>query len=142
MVTPRLPIFYKSRALRVATLWAVLLAPSAVGLPAAEPRAATIRLVVDYGDGMETHFTAIVWREGLTVLDALGAAKSHRRGITFSHRGSGSSALITKIGDAENQGGGETSKNWMYQVNGKPAEVGAGVQKLKPGDVILWKFQV
>ena len=111
-------------------------------LIAAEPRAATVRLVVDYGDGVETHFTAIPWRKGMTVLDALKAAQMHRRGIKFAQRGSGSSALITKIGDVENEGGGQTSKNWMYRVNDKPAEVGAGVLELTPGDVILWKFQV
>ena len=58
------------------------------GALAAEPKAATVRLVVDYGDGAQVHFTALPWREGMTVLDALGAAQAHPHGITFSQRGS------------------------------------------------------
>ncbi len=108
---------------------------------AAEPAPATVRLVVDYGDGVQVHFTALSWREGMTVLDALTAAKAHRHGISFVHHGSGSTAMVTKIGDLKNEGGSGQSKNWLYSVNDKPGEVGAGVAKLKPGDVVLWKFQ-
>ena len=78
----------------------------------------------------------------MTVVDALIAARSHTHGLAFSQRGAGSSAMITSLGDQSNEGGGEKSRNWLYYVNDKPAEVGAGVRKLKPGDVILWKFQV
>ena len=34
----------------------------------------TVRLIVDYGDGVEKHFTALAFREGMTVMDALKAA--------------------------------------------------------------------
>lgn len=122
-------------------VWIVvaLLGAAALGV---EPPPATVRLVVRYGDGAELHLTSLPWREGMTVLDALNAAKAHRHGIGFTHQGSGRSALVTKIGDQKNEGGGETGKNWMFYVNDKPAEVGAGVLKLKPGDVVLWKFEV
>jgi hypothetical protein len=121
---------------------ATLLAGVSPRLGAAGPETATVRLVVDYGDGVEVHFTRLAWRKGMTVLDALAAARKHRHGVSFAHRGSGSSALITKIGDVENQGGGQNSKNWLYSINGKPAEVGAGAMQLNSGDAILWKFQV
>jgi hypothetical protein len=88
---------------------------------------------------VEVHFTALPWREGMTVQDALSAAQAHRHGITFVHRGTGSSAMITKIGDLKNEGDG---KNWLYSVNGKKAEQSAGAYKLKPLDTILWKFEV
>jgi hypothetical protein len=118
---------------------AIVLASLAAGLVLAEPKAATVRLVVDYGDGVEVHFTGLPWREGMTVLDALSAAQTHRHGISFAHRGAGSSAMITKIGDLKNEGNG---KNWLYSVNGKKAEQSTGSYKLKPQDTILWKFEV
>ncbi|MBI3837942.1 MAG: DUF4430 domain-containing protein [Planctomycetia bacterium] len=112
------------------------------GAMAAEPKASTVRLAIDYGDGVQVHFTALPWREGMTVLDALNAAQAHPHGITFTHRGSGTSAMITKIGDLKNQGGGENSKNWIFYLNDKAGEVGAGSQRLKPLDQVLWKFEV
>jgi hypothetical protein len=49
--------------------------------------------------------------------------------------------MVTAIGNLKNEGGGETAKNWLFYVNDKQAEVGAGAYKLKPADVVLWKFQ-
>ena len=121
---------------------ALVLPQGGVRLNAAEPEANTVRLVVDYGDGVEVHFKALAWREGTTVLDALLAAKAHPHGVSFKRRGSGRSALITAIGGAKNEGGGAQSKNWIYYVNDKQAEVGVGAHALAPGDVVLWKYQV
>ena len=112
-----------------------------VCVAAAAQKASTVRLVVDYGDGVQVHFMALPWSEGMTVLEALTAAQKHPRGITFTHRGSGSSALITAIGNLKNEGGGETAKNWLFYVNDKQSEVGVGTYKLKSGDAVLWKFQ-
>jgi hypothetical protein len=112
------------------------------GMMGAEPKAPAVRLVVDYGDGAQVHFTALPWRDGMTVLDALNAAQAHPHGITFTQKGSGSGAMITKIGDLKNEGGGQNSKNWMYYLNDKAGEVGAGSQRLKPMDAVLWKFEV
>ena len=50
--------------------------------------------------------------------------------------------MIIQIGSAKNEGGAAGSKNWMYYLNDKAPEVGAGVQQLRPGDAVLWKFQV
>jgi hypothetical protein len=114
---------------------------SAAGVDAA-PKASTVRLEVDYGDGVQVHFSALAWREGMTVLDALNAAQANPHGITFTQKGTGTSAMIIKIGDVKNQGGADASKNWLFYLNDKPGEVGAGSQRLKPGDAILWKFEV
>jgi len=126
------------RAFLLVLLVATIAITSSIGI-GAEPKPATVQLVVDYGDGVQVHFTALSWRTGMTVLDALTAAQKHAHGITFSYRGSGSSAMITKIGDLKNEGDG---KNWLYEVNGKPAEISAGILELKAGDAVLWKFQV
>jgi len=137
-----------ARLLVLVLVMAAVVGPAAQASLAADPKpsetktANAVRLVVDYGDGVETHYTAIPWRDGMTVLDALAAAKAHKRSLTYAQRGSGSGALITKIGDATNEGGGADSRNWLFYVNGKAVQVGAGVQQLKPGDAVLWKFKV
>ncbi len=142
MLNSRLNPFSGVNRRRLLAASIALLAMGAAAACAADPRPATVRLVVDYGDGAQLHLTALPWRDGMTVIDALTAAQTHRHGVAFTHRGSGSSAMVTKIDDVKNEGGGEKSKNWLFYVNDKPAEVGAGVFKLKAGDVVLWKFQV
>lgn len=132
-----------ARTLRFHPAYGVVLAILLGSIPlttaAAAQKAATVQLVVDYGDGAELRFKALSWKEGMTVLDVLNAAKAHRHGITFVTRGKGSSTLVTKIGDQANEGDG---KNWLYSVNEKRGEVSAGAQKVEPQDTILWTFQV
>ncbi len=98
----------------------------------------TVSLVVDYGDGAQVHLTALPWSKGMTAVDALAAAQKHRHGVKFVQRGRGANALVTQIGDLKNQGNG---KNWIYAVNGKTAEVGAGTYALEPDDRVLWEFK-
>jgi hypothetical protein len=75
----------------------------------------------------------------MTVVDLLAAAAKHPHGITFETRGSGASTLVTRIGDLKNEGAG---RNWLYSVNGKLANVGAGAYKLGAGDAVLCEFKV
>lgn len=96
-----------------------------------------VKLVIDYGDGLEKHFTGIEWREGMTVLDLLEAAQKHPRGIKFVHRGSGALGFLTKIDDLENKGG---DRNWIYRVNSKLGDRSFAIQPVKAGDTVLWKF--
>lgn len=109
---------------------------------AADAKTSTIKLVIDYGDGVEVHYRALAHKPNMTVLDALTAAQAHKHGLTFKHRGSGSFAMLTKLNDVENEGGGTKAKNWLYQVNGKDADVSFGSRQLQAGDVVLWKFDV
>lgn len=110
---------------------ALLLA--AVPLAAAEP---TVSLTVSYGDGVEKKFTAIPWKEGRTVLDALNAAAKHPRGIKVDRRGNGEFAFVTAIDEVKSDGG----KNWIFFVNDKAADKSCGVYPLQAGDAIVWKF--
>ena len=101
------------------------------------PAAKTVRMVVDYGDGVQKHFTKLAWRDGMTVLDALTAAAKHPRGIKIKYRSKGATAFLTKIDELENEG---RARNWVYRVNNKLADRGFGIFPLKPGDTVLWKF--
>ena len=108
----------------------------ALPLSAAESEA-TVRLTIDYGDGVQKVFAGIPWQEGQTVLAALEAAGKHPRGIKVEHRGTGATAFVTSIDGQKNEG---TGRNWLYEVNGKPANKSCGVWTLKAGDQVLWKF--
>lgn len=118
--------------------------PAGVKKEAAKAGAAatTVRLVVDYGDGVQKVFVALPWKSGMMVLDAMNAGKAHARGITFESTSTGERALLTKIDDLANEGSGETKKNWQFLVNGKMAERGMGAVTLKAGDRVRWVFDL
>lgn len=107
-------------------------------LLAAEPAATTVSLAIDYGDGVEKRFTALPWKKGATVLDALTAAQAHPRGIRFTHRGAGETAFVSKIDDLANEGGG--GRNWRFHVNGKGGDRSCGIFELQAGDSVVWQF--
>ena len=117
---------------------AVALVLSAQGIPALAAAPATVRLIVDYGDGVQTHYKALPWKDGMTVVDALSAAQKHARPLKVTQRGRGSGALIIAIDDLESEGRG---KNWLFSVNDKQAEVGAGSYELQAGDTVLWEYK-
>jgi len=99
-----------------------------------------VRLVIDYGDGVEKHFTTITHTAGMTALDALLAAKAHVRGIKLAFTGKGETAFITEIEELKNQGTGKDKKNWQFFINDAFAAAGAGAAPLKPGDTIRWVY--
>jgi hypothetical protein len=105
----------------------------------ADDKAATVKVVVDYGDGAQKVFPALEWKEGMTVLDAMEKAKAPGHGITFKYTGKGETAFLTQIDDVTNEGGGKGKKNWQYWVNDGFADKSFGVRKLDKGDVVLWK---
>jgi len=118
-------------------LAAMLLAIPAVG-ERAHAQSATVRLVVDYGDGVIKTITALPWAKGSTVLDVMNAAKDRPHGISFSYAGSGASAFLTRIDDVANEGGAK--KNWQLWVNTSYADKSFGVYEVQPLDVVFWRF--
>ena len=105
----------------------------------AHGQSATVRLVVDYGDGVIKTITALPWAKGSTVLDVMNAAKDRPHGITFSYTGSGASAFLTRIDDVANEGGG-AKKNWQLWINTSYADKSFGVYEVQPLDVVFWRF--
>src|SRR5262252_4433299 len=90
----------------------------------AQAQSATVRLVVDYGDGVIKTVTGLPWAKGSTVLDVMNAAKDRPHGINFSYTGSGASAFLTRIDDVANEGRGK--KNWQLWVNASYADKSFG----------------
>lgn len=104
----------------------------------AEDAAASVRLTIDYGDGVQKTYTALPWKPKMTVFDALQAAEKHDRGIKVTFTGKGETVFITAIDDLANEGA--DAPNWRYTVNDQPARYSAGVMDLKAGDAVLWRF--
>ena len=125
----------RSAAIVLATM---LLAVAAAG-DLAHAQSATVRLVVDYGDGVIKTITGLPWAKGSTVLDVMNAAKDRPHGITFSYTGSGASAFLTRLDDVANEGGG-AKKNWQLWVNTSYADRSFGVYEVQPLDVVFWRF--
>jgi Domain of unknown function (DUF4430) len=121
-----------------AALTAILLLVSAsFGVLA---QSATVRLVIDYGDGVIKTISDLPWSKGQTVLDLMNAAKARPHGITFRATGSGDSAFLTQIDDLTNEGGGAGKKNWQLWINSAYADRGFGVYELQASDVVFWRF--
>ena len=117
----------------------MLLAVAAAG-ERAPAQSTTVRLVVDYGDGVIKTITGLPWAKGSTVLDVMNAAKDRPHGISFSYTGSGASALLTRIDDVANEGGAAAKKNWQLWVNTSYADRGFGAYEVQPLDVVFWRF--
>ena len=105
-----------------------------------QAQSATVRLVIDYGDGVIKTITALPWAKGSTVLDVMNAAKSRPHGISFTYTGSGASAFLTAIDEVANEGGGGSKKNWQLWVNTRYADKSFGIYEVQPLDVIFWRF--
>jgi hypothetical protein len=104
----------------------------------AQDAIASVRLTIDYGDGVQKMFTALPWKEKMMVFDALKAAEKHSHGIKLAYTGRGETIFIIAIDDAANEGA--NGANWRYMVNDQPAGYSAGVAELKSGDAIVWRF--
>lgn len=98
-----------------------------------------VRLIIDYSDGVQKHYTELPWRPEMTVLDALRQAQQHPRGIRLEYRGKAATAMVTRIDDLTNQGG--RGRNWIYRVNEEPGSRSCGIRPLEAGDTVLWKFE-
>lgn len=106
--------------------------------PAAE---STARVVIDYGDGVEKHFTALPVAESTTAADLLLAAGKHPRGVKLRSRGRGENFFVEAIDDAV--GGARVDGErayWTYRVNGEIQNVGAGVREIGASDLIRWRY--
>jgi len=106
--------------------------------PSPLPQGETVELAIDFGNGARQQFEALPWREGLTVEKLMQEAARYRPGIHFTQHGEGEAGLLQSIEGLKNQGG--SGRNWTYEVNGQYAETGFCLQKLEPGDRVLWKF--
>lgn len=104
-----------------------------------EPRETkAVRLVIDYGDGVEKHFTRLTVTGQVTCLELMQQAKKHKRGISFKHQGKGATALLLEIDGVKNEGNG---KNWVFRINDQLGDRSFGIATVKAGDTLKWSFE-
>ncbi len=73
--------------------------------------------------------------QGETGKNALALLKAHATVVTKN------SSYGEYVVSVNGVGGGTSGKYWMFYVNGRQAQVGAGQYITKAGDVITWKFE-
>ena len=98
----------------------------------------TVGLEIDFGNGAARRFAALPWRQEMTVDGLLHAARQFRPGITFSQQGEGETGFLTALEGLANEGAG--GRNWKCEVDGEHGRVSFCLQKLTPGQQVLWKF--
>lgn len=109
---------------------------------AENPPAATVRLIIDYGDGVEKHFNSIPWSDDLTVgslMDSLSRT-APPRGLAYAARGDGERAMLISIDGLAGEGAGKDKRNWLFWVNDTPGDRSFAVAALKSGDTVAWRF--
>jgi len=126
----------------LAALFACLVGIALQGspLPARAQSAPSLRLVIDYGDGVLKIYERLPWSKGNTVLDVLNAARASPHGITFTYTGSGATAFLTQLDGVQNEGGGSAAKNWQFWVNTTYADKSFGVFEVQAADTVFWRF--
>jgi hypothetical protein len=117
----------------------LVLLPVAMAVADSPSHGQTVQMVVDYNNGVKKHFTAIAWRRGMTVLDALNQAKAFKPGLTYKVKGTGASTFLLSIDGVANESD-LAQKNWLYWVNDGFGDRSIGVRELAVGDVIIFRF--
>jgi Domain of unknown function (DUF4430) len=140
MIDVRLDRDMHRRAVVLAAALLMFAAASAGHRAVGQSAAPTVRLSVDYGDGVIKTITDLAWSKGDTVLDAMKVATARPHGVSFGYTGSGETAVLTKIDDVPNQGGGVGKKNWQYWVNDAYGDRSFAAFELHAQDVVLWRF--
>lgn len=97
-----------------------------------------VKLTIDSGDPKVTT-VKVPYAEKMTVRDLLKAAEA--QGITAEYKGEDAGAMLQSLQGIKNEGGDKEAKNWIFYVNGKPANVSSAVYSLQPGDAIIWRFE-
>jgi hypothetical protein len=107
--------------------------------PAPPPESNTVSLTIDFGNGASREFAAIAWSEDMTVGDLLRAARDFGPGIAFTQQGQGRMAFLTSLDGVANQP--SNGLFWLYEIDGRRAQVSFEVQPLTPGQRVLWAFK-
>jgi hypothetical protein len=76
-------------------------------------------------------------KNSISVYDFMDKLRSEGK-ISFTEK---NYTGIGKFIDTINEVRGNGDKNWIYYVNNKKAQVGVSNYKIKPGDLVSWKYE-
>ena len=103
------------------------------------PQSPTVSLVIDFGNGAKREFIGIAWSQGMTAGELMHAASLISPGLKYEVRGTGDMTLLTSLDGVANGAG--AGRYWLYEINGRPADVSFAVKPVEPGDRVLWVFK-
>jgi hypothetical protein len=99
----------------------------------AVPSQRTATLVIDTGEKMATYSGQV--REAVTVLELLKQTAGENK-IAYETKDYDFGTMVEAIEGKKNN----ADKVWIYYVNGKAGEVGAGEKQVQSGDMVEWKY--
>lgn len=77
-------------------------------------------------------------KTGASVYDLMNLLKAENKIIFFGKDYSELGFFVEEINGLRNN---QSGKNWVYYVNGRPAQVGVSNYMIKTGDIIEWKYE-
>ncbi|MDX2114154.1 MAG: DUF4430 domain-containing protein [Planctomycetota bacterium] len=110
--------------------------------PAVGGDAKQVELLVEYSDSVSKRWKQIPWTPGMTVKGVLdhAAGLSGPSRLAYEAKGTGERSLLTSIDGLANEGGGASSRNWLFKVAGKAGQASFAVSEVAAGDTIEWRF--
>ena len=116
--------------------------PSTVSTPTPTQESTTnesqnkVYLTIDYGNGNEISYEKELNPSGsLNVFDLLKEGLDTNQ-VTYETKSYDFGIFVKSINGFESG----ADKSWIYFVNGQSGQVAADLYKLKPGDVVDWKY--
>lgn len=96
-----------------------------------------VNLMIDEGDGTVKTFERLPFTEGESLFD-LTKHVAESEAMKFDYDPPGEfGIMITEIDGKKNGAGGAY---WLYYIDNHMGDVASDQYKLKPGDIIEWKF--
>lgn len=126
-------------AISVMLISLILLAPSLASETSNAHQDATVKLVVDFNGERDKNleFNDIPWQDEMTVEDVLRHVMKNEE-FRFRSRGRGETFFVIQIAGLANQGA--KGKNWIFLVNEKLGDRGAGAYSVPKDATVKWHF--
>ncbi len=115
-----------------------LLAGASDGTGAQASSGSGVRVVIDYGNGVEKRYHDISWRAGFTAFDVLKVAAEMRPTSQVTAIGSGETLLVTSIDGFAN---GVDDRNWIFSVNDQKGRRSSAITAVNAGDTLRWSYE-
>lgn len=96
--------------------------------------------IIGLNDNIILSRTEVPYKEGMNAFDIL-LISAQNANITLKTSGFGTMIYVKSINGLSEFDNGPMS-GWLYFVNDKKQDVGAGSCKLKSGDKVLWKYTI
>lgn len=96
----------------------------------------TVSLEFNFGGQQPDKQVDAVCSPNSTVLLSLERAQQ-TGDLAFKSTGSGETSFVHSIDGLDNETDGQC---WIYKLNDRLGDKSAGIQKVKPGDVVTWSY--